>query len=412
VNVPKTRDYDVVLYGAGGFTGRQTVAYFTKHAPAGLRWAIAGPRFHTLEAARRDAGAPLGADDVFVANSNDQAAVDAVVGRTRVLLSTAGPFALYGTSIVDACVRLGTHYVDITGETVWVHDIITAYHQRAAADGTRIIPCCGFDSVPSDLGALLVARRLQEALGAPCAEARAYVRLKGGLNGGTVASLLNVIKSPRRKGLDDPFLLDPPSSHSERQKILSADLKRPRYDPDAGFWTGPFVMAPTNTRVVRRSAALYAQWGEPYGPDFVYTECSKYDGAFASAKAIAGTTALGAFVALLRQPLTRRLLETVLPKPGAGPSTKTMDEGWFTCELLGVGEGGKQVRAVISYQGDPGNRATVTFLCESALAIALHVHSLPGGRERGGVLTPATALGPVLVDRLRRAGVAIEVGHW
>ena len=406
------RAYDVVLYGAGGFTGRQTVAYFAKHAPAGLRWAIAGPRLHTLEAARRDARAPLGDADVFVANSNDQRAVDAVVGRTRVLLSTAGPFALYGTPVVDACIRLGTHYVDITGETAWVHDLITAYHERAVADGIRIIPCCGFDSVPSDLGALLIARHLQEVHGVPCAEARGYVRLKGGLNGGTVASLLNLIRSPRRKGLSDPFLLDPPSSHSERQRILSADLKRPRYDPDAGFWTGPFVMAPTNTRIVRRSAALFAQWGAPYGPDFVYTECAKYAGAFAGAKAIAGTIGLGAFIALLRQPLTRRLLETVLPKPGAGPSTKTMDEGWFTCQLLGVGEGGKQARGVISYRGDPGNRATVTFLCESALALALQAHSLPGGRERGGVLTPATALGTVLVDRLRRAGVTIDVGHW
>ena len=309
-------------------------------------------------------------------------------------MSTAGPFALYGTPVVDACVRLGTHYVDITGETAWVHDIITAYHERAAADGTRIIPCCGFDSVPSDLGALLVARHLQEALGVPCAEARGYVRLKGGLNGGTVASLLNLITSPRRKGLNDPFLLDPPGTHSERQKILSADLKRPRYDPDAGFWTGPFVMAATNTRVVRRSAALYAQWGEPYGPDFVYTESSKYTGRLRGREGDRWHDGLGAFIALLRQPLTRRVLATVLPKPGAGPSTKTMDEGWFTCELLGIAEGGKQARGVISYQGDPGNRATVTFLCESALALALQRDTLPGGRERGGVLTPATALGP------------------
>jgi short subunit dehydrogenase-like uncharacterized protein len=219
-----------------------------------------------------------------------------------------------------------------------------------------------------------------------------------------------MIKSPRRKGLNDPFLLDPPGAHSARQTTLSAALARPRYDPDAGFWTGPFVMAPTNTRVVRRSAALYAQWGHPYGPDFVYTESSKYTGGLASVKAFAGTTALGAFVALLRQPLTRRLLETVLPKPGAGPSARVMDNGWFTCELLGKGEGGKQVRGAISYQGDPGNRATVTFLCESALALALQADRLPGGRERGGVLTPATGLGAVPIDRLRHAGVTIEIG--
>jgi short subunit dehydrogenase-like uncharacterized protein len=409
--VASPRDYDVVLYGAGGFTGRQTVAYFATHAPAGLRWAIAGPRLHTLEAARRDGGGAPASEDVLIANSNDQRAVDAVVARTRVLLSTAGPFALYGTPVVDACVRFGTDYVDITGETAWVHDVITRYHDRAASDGTRIIPCCGFDSIPSDLGALLIARHLREVLGVPCAEVRGYFRLKGGLNGGTVASLLNMIKSPRRKGLNDPFLLDPPGSHSARQATLSAPLERPRYDPDAAFWTAPFVMAPTNTRVVRRSAALYAQRGQPYGPDFVYTESSKYTGPFASVKAVAGTTALASFVTLLRQPLTRRLLETVLPKPGTGPSTKVMDEGWFTCELLGIAEGGKQARGMISYQGDPGNRATVTFLCESALALVLQRDTLPGGLDWGGVLTPATGLGPVLVDRLRRAGVTIDVGH-
>src|SRR5437762_2725514 len=148
-----TRDYDVVLYGASGFTGRQTIEYFAKHAPQGIRWAIAGRNRQKLETVRTQIGAPARAEDVLVADSRDQVAVDAVVGRTRILLSTAGPFALYGTPVVDACVRSGVHYVDITGETRWVRELIARYHERASADGTRIIPCCGFDSVPSDLGA-------------------------------------------------------------------------------------------------------------------------------------------------------------------------------------------------------------------------------------------------------------------
>ena len=160
------KQYDVVLYGAGGFTGKQTVAYFSRHAPPGLRWALAGRHRDKLEAARAENGAH--AAEILIADSDDQATVDAVVSRTRLVLSTAGPFALYGTPVVDACVRFATHYVDITGETPWVHDLIARYHERAAAAGTRIIPCCGFDSVPSDLGAFLMARHMQSARCALC----------------------------------------------------------------------------------------------------------------------------------------------------------------------------------------------------------------------------------------------------
>ena len=384
-----TRDYDVVLYGAGGFTGRQTVEYFARHAPPGFRWAIAGRNRQKLEAVRLQIGAPARSDDVLVADSHVQGSVDAIASRTRVLLSTAGPFALYGTPVVDACVRFGTHYVDITGEIVWVRELIARYHERAAADGTRIIPCCGFDSVPSDLGALLVARHMQEVHGVPCSEARAYVQMAGGLNGGTVATLMHMIET----------------GHVERGR----DVPAPRFDADIGAWTGPFVMAPTNAWIVRRSADLHAQWREPYGREFVYREVAKYGPPLARAKAIAVTAGFALLFAGLRWPPTRRVIEPLLPKPGTGPSVRTMDEGWFTCELLGWSESGQRVRGLIKHQGDPGNRATVRFVCESALCLALDADALPGGRERGGVLTPATGLGRALAARLRRAGVTIEV---
>jgi short subunit dehydrogenase-like uncharacterized protein len=270
------RDYDVVLYGAGGFTGRQTVAYFTAHAASGLRWGIAGPRRHTLEAARGAAGARLADTDLMVAPSQDQAAIAKVVGRARVVLSTAGPFALYGTPIVDTCVRLGTHYVDITGETPWMRDIAARYHEPAAANGTRIIPCCGFDSVPSDLGTMLMARHVRESMGVPCQEVRSYFQFSGGLNGGTVASLLNMLKNPRRQEGSAT-----PKARDGRIRMI----KSPRYDPELGTWIGPFVMAPTNTQVVCRSLLLSEECGEPYGNDFVYQEAMKYDRPFARTKA-------------------------------------------------------------------------------------------------------------------------------
>ncbi len=182
------RDFDVVLYGASGFTGRQTVTYFATHAPADLRWAIAGRNRERLERVRDALGLTI---DVLVADSADVHAVDGIVGRTRVGLSTAGPFALYGTPLVDACVRFGTHYVDITGDGAWVAELVRRYHDCAASGGTRIVPGCGYDSVPSDLGTMLVARHVQETLGQPCVEIRGYFRMRGGLNGGTAATAMH-----------------------------------------------------------------------------------------------------------------------------------------------------------------------------------------------------------------------------
>jgi short subunit dehydrogenase-like uncharacterized protein len=405
-----SRDYDVVVYGAGGFTGRQVVAYLAEHEQAGgLRWAVAGRHRDRLQAALAAAGDAARGVGVLVADSRDQRSVDAIAARTRVLLSTAGPFARYGTPVVDACVRFGTHYADITGETVWVRELVARHHERAAADGTRIVTCCGFDSVPSDLGAFLLARRMR-ALGLPCVEVRAYFQLRGAFNGGTIATALHGIETGALAGTADPFLLDPPGPRSRRRVERNRDLARPRHDAEMGAWVGPFFMAPTNTRVVRRSAALYAGWGAPYGPDFRYRECLRYDPPLAPLKAAVGTVGLALFGLALAWTPTRRLLTPLLPKPGTGPSPETMDRGWFTCELLGLAANGSRVEGLIAYDGDPGNRATVRFVAESALALALDADRLPGGPARGGILTPATALGDVLAERLRRAGVRIEIG--
>lgn len=375
------RDYDVVLYGAGGFTGRQTVAYFARHAPAALRWAIAGRHRARLEAALRDAG---GVDhiDLIIADSRDPASIDAFAARTSVVLSTAGPFALYGTPVVDACVRCRTHYVDITGETAWAAALVTAYHARAAADGTRIIPFCGFDSVPSDLGAFLTARHLRERHGVPCAGVRAYFQMRGGLNGGTVASALHLIESGG--------------------SAAGADRVRPAYDETIGAWVGPFVMAPINEWVVARSMALT-------GEAFAYRERTRYGPPLARVKAVTATAMMGVFEAALRHRASRRLLKPLLPKPGSGPSTDTMNRGWFACDVVGATADGREARGVIRNQGDPGNRSTVTFVCESALALALDAERLPGGPRRGGLLTPSTGLGDVLVARLRGTGVTIAI---
>jgi short subunit dehydrogenase-like uncharacterized protein len=401
------RPYDVVLYGASGFVGQQTVQYFTQHTrPDELRWAIAGRNRQKLEKVKSRVGVGV---DVLVADSRDQSDVDALVSQTRVLLNTAGPFALYGSNIVDACVRFRTHYVDITGETPWVKSLIECYHEQAASEGTRIIPFCGFDSVPSDLGTYLVVRHLQRELGVPCVRVKAYFQAYGGFNGGTLASGFNLYDSGQVAQVGDPFLLNPPGEHSPAEIERNRDPHSSQYDTDIGTWSAPFFMGSINTRVVRRSCALFEQWGESYGTDLTYQEYLKFDPPLAWLQAAGITAGMAVFTGAIEQAPLRHFLQSILPQPGSGPSEKTMDEGWFRCELLGFARDGQKVQGLIYDRGDPGNRATVKFLCESALSLALNGDELPGGAQRGGILTPATGLGEILAQRLRRAGMHFDV---
>ncbi|MCU0550027.1 MAG: saccharopine dehydrogenase NADP-binding domain-containing protein [Leptolyngbya sp. Prado105] len=400
------RSYDVVLYGASGFVGKQTVQYFANHtAPEQVRWAIAGRNRQRLEAVRDEVGVTV---DVLVADSQDQQEIDAIVAQTRVILTTAGPFALYGNALVDACVRFKTHYVDITGETPWVRALIDRHHEQAATDGTRIIPCCGFDSVPSDLGTYLIVRRSQE-LGIPCKQVKAYFQAAGGFNGGTLASAFNLYDSQGLAQMNEPFLLNPIGNHTQAELDRNRDPQLPSFDPDLNAWIAPFFMGAVNTRIVRRSAALFEDWQESYGADFTYQEYLKVEEPLAGLKAAGMTAGLALFIGAVQQPQVRSLLQPILPQPGSGPSEQTMNEGWFSCELIGTAGDRHKVRGLIRDQGDPGNRATVKFLCEAALSLALHTVELPGGQTRGGILTPATGLGDVLVQRLRHAGMTVEV---
>jgi short subunit dehydrogenase-like uncharacterized protein len=380
------REFDVVLYGASGFTGRQTVQYFAQHAPRDLRWAIAGRNRTKLDAllAALKLNVP-----VLVASSDEQNAIDSIISRTRVALSTAGPFALYGSGIVDACVRFRTHYVDITGETPWVRTLIDKYHETAAAEGTRIIPFCGFDSVPSDLGAMLVAN----ALGSETNQVKAFFQMAGGLNGGTLASAINMYESGAADAVRSPFLL----STARVPRALERDPLAASFDSDINSWVAPFVMGTINTRVVRRSCELI-------GMEFDYQEYMKFEGSMAAMSAFAAASAGAVFGSSMHLGPVRGLLRMLAPAPGAGPSEQTMDHGWFRCELLGHASDGRTARGLVSDKGDPGNRVTVKCVCESALALALDP-VLPG---RGGVLTPASGIGDALVTRLRARGMTLE----
>lgn len=404
----RSRPFDLVLYGATGFVGCRAAEYLSRHPQRKqFRVAIAGRDRAKLEALKQRLDDAVA---VLVADCHDQPAVDAMAMQTSVLINTAGPYALYGDGIVDACVRSKTHYVDITGETVWVRSLIDRHHAQAVLDGTRIIPFCGFDSVPSDLGTMLVARELQRRVGVPCRRVKAYYQMYGGFNGGTLASNINRYESGAIEIGRDPFLLDPADGRSREEIERNRDPVRVHMDDDIGAWVGPFIMGPINSRVVRRSAGLLAGFNEPYGPDFEYQEFTRFDPPLAHAKASIINGFLRGFDGAMARPSTRGLLKKVLPKPGEGPSEKTMASGWFTTELLAQAADGHSVRGFIRHRGDPSNRATLKFVSEAALSLALDADRLPGGTTRGGVLTPATGLGDVLAERLRAAAVTIDIG--
>ncbi len=399
------RDFDVVLFGATGFTGRQTVAYFSRHAPTSVRWAIAGRNAAALDDVARAWGDP----PRIVCDSHDPAACAALARRTRIVLTTVGPYVLHGQALVEACVEARTHYVDITGETAWVRDLVDRFHETAAANATRIVPFCGFDSVPSDLGTLIAVEHLRRAHGTGCRRIRAFHRGRGGINGGTIASFLAMQESGAAARMRDPVLLNPPGMREQNRPEAESDPLLPQWEPDLKAFSAPFIMGPINTRVVRRSAALEATWQQPYGGGFRYQEYWKGEGVFGLAETVGMAWSQAIFPLLAGVGPLRGLLKRMLPEPGSGPSEAVMDNGFFRCELIAEGEDDRRIRVVIAGQGDPGNRATVKMLCESALALALDAEHLPGAPDRGGILTPATALGQVLRGRLENAGVEIRI---
>ena len=398
-----TREFDLVLFGATGFTGRLVAEYLVKKRPA-LRWALAGRSLGKLERVRDELsalepsakGLPL-----VAADSMDRAAMDGLARRTRVVCTTVGPYALYGSALLGACAEQGTDYCDLTGEPHWVREMIDAHQARAAETGARIVPSCGFDSIPSDLGVLLLHEQLA-ARGGRLAEAHYRVRrMKGGASGGTIASGLHMaerMSDPQvRRVLDDPYSLNPEGAPGVAGQ---EDWLRPRRDAETGRWLAPFFMAAVNTRVVRRSNALL---GYAYGREFRYDEAVDVGRGLAGMARAAATSAGMALSGAVAFAPVRKLAQRFLPAPGEGPSREERESGSFDIELLGVGTAGERVRARVGATQDPGYGATSWMLGESALCLA--EDALP---ERGGLLTPASCMGMKLVERLRAAGMTFQ----
>jgi short subunit dehydrogenase-like uncharacterized protein len=404
-----TRAWDIVLFGATGFTGALVAEYLARHAPADVRLALAGRNRGKLEAVKRglpDGGVRFG---LLLGDSGDPASMRAIAEQTRVLCTTVGPYAKYGLPVVEACARAGTHYCDLTGEPQFMRRAIDLADAIAQASGARLVHTCGFDSIPSDLG-LLTLHEFMKAQGASGQFKRvtlAVTAMKGGFSGGTVASLLNGIEEATadravRRLMGDPYALSPDRA-KEPDLGRQRDLASVRHDDFLGTWTAPFVMAGVNTRVVRRTNALL---GYAYGRELDYREVTALRGGVKGL--VFGTAMAAGMGALVTSQLfrpTKKLVQRLLPSPGEGPDQAARDAGFFRFRIEGETLEGQRVHAKVVGTADPGYGETAKMLSHAALCLAQDEAKLP---KRAGVLTPATAMGMTLVERLRGAGMTFD----
>lgn len=398
------REVDVAVFGATGFAGRLVAVYLAGHAPPGVRIGLAGRSAQRLTEVRAGLG-PAAADwPLLVADSADPGSLASLARAARVVATTVGPYRRQGLDLVEACARAGTHYADLSGEVLFIRDSIDRCHDVAASTGSRIVHSCGFDSIPSDLGVLLLHEAAVADGAGGLEDTTLIVRaLRGGFSGGTLASMAGQLEEVRadprlRRTAGDPYALSP-DRDKEPRLGRERDLRQIRRDGDLGMWIGPFLMAGINTRVVRRSNALQ---GWAYGRRFRYREVTGFgSGRAAPVRAALVTAGLGGLAAGLAFRPSRTVLERALAGQGGGPAERIRRNGHFRIEIRTRTSAGAAYRARIEAEGDPGYAATSVMMGESALCLALDGDALPG---RAGVLTPATAMGPALVRRLRSAG--------
>lgn len=404
---------DVVLWGATGFAGRRVAKYLTESdVAAELEWALAGrdeQRLHALRGELAERDERFAEMRILTGDALNRPSLSDLAREARVICSTVGPYGRYGTPLVEACVAHGTDYCDLTGEVHWVRRMVDEFHDEARDRGARIVHACGFDSVPSDLGTLMLQDHAIEQFGEPCDRIKLYVeRLRGGLSGGTIASVVDTVgevsrNREMRRVVGHPYALNPPGERSGPDGSLQS---RPVWDEDVEAWTAPFVMASINEKIVRRTNALL---GYRYGRGFQYSESMETSRGMEGVLSATGISAgLGAFAGALAFRPTRALLEAFfLPDSGEGPSDETIEGGEFRMRLIGKREsGGGPIRAVVGADSDPGYGATAAMVAECARCLAI---GETNEEVEGGILTPASAIGMALVERLRTAGMTFRV---
>lgn len=387
-----TKELDIIIYGATGYTGRLVCEYMWQqygHDVSSVNWAMAGRSLDKLEQVRDELGISSGVP-LIVADASSTASMDSLAQRAHVVATTVGPYQLYGSDLVRACAENGTDYVDLCGEPAWMHEMIDAYGETANASGARIVFSCGFDSIPFDLGVLFLQQTAQEKIGGPVSRIKGRVRsMQGTFSGGTLASfkatMAAAAKKPEMIGvLMDPFALTQDFSGPEQPSGLA-----PIFEEELDSWSAPFIMATINTKNIHRSNLLL---GHAYGTDFVYDEMlltGPGDSGEAVAKAVAEDKSMA------ENPI----------KPGEGPSKEERDSGFYEVLFAGSNGDGKTVSVSVRGDKDPGYGSTSKMIAESAVCLLLNRDT-----ELRGILTPASALGSLLIDRLQQhAGLTFQV---
>lgn len=385
-------NYDVVIYGATGFTGRLVAEYMNATYGVGkdVSWAMAGRSLDKLKTVRDEMGIPK-AVDLIVADASNPASLEAMVKSARCVLTTVGPYQLYGTPLVEACATHGVDYVDLSGEVAWMHDMIAAYEDTAKKSGARIVFSCGFDSIPFDLGVLFLQNEAMREFGTPAVRVKGRMRkMKGTFSGGTAASgretMARAMRDPAVMAvLRNPFSLTGGFEGPEQPHGMAV-----QEDEDFGSWVAPFIMAPINTKNIHRSNAIM---GHPYGEDFVYDEMmltGPGEAGKAAAEMVAKSNTMGGDDG---------------PKPGEGPSKAEREAGLYDFALLGITKNGDRIKATVKGDKDPGYGSTSKIISEAAICLVKDCADLGGG-----IYTPATAMGMTLVDRLQaHAGLTFSI---
>ena len=377
------REFDIVVYGATGYTGRLVAEHFVREyggKPGAPKWAMAGRSLDKLAEVRDAIGAPKDTP-LVVAHASDPGTLDAMCHRTRVVLTTVGPYQLYGSELVAACARTGTDYADLCGEPGWMREMIDAHHEQAKASGARIAFSSGFDSIPFDLGVLMLQAEAVKRFGKPAPRVRGRVRdMKGTFSGGTAASLTATMKAVAKNPklvalLSSPFALTPGFEGADQPAGLV-----PHYEDDLGRWAAPFIMATINTKNVHRTNFLR---GHPWGEDF------RYDEMMLTSPGEAGKAAAEAVVGLLKNPFGAKP-----PAPGEGPTPEERENGHYDVLFVGEMPSGEKLRYAVKGRYDPGYGSTSRMLAETGMALLAN-------DADGGIGTPGSILGEALVERLR-----------
>lgn len=392
----KPSQYEIVVYGATSFVGQIICQYLSEYReePA-IRWAIAGRSESKLKALRDTL--PGTQPDILVADAEDEAALRKLCESTSVIASTVGPYALYGETLLRVCAESGCDYCDLTGEVQWIRRMVDRYQATAEASGARIVNCCGFDSIPSDIGVLYTQREHRARFQQPSTDIRMRVKAaKGGLSGGTFASLMNVMKEaandPKlRKEMADPYSLCPDIASKTRQHNPGLA----EFDKVSGSWTSPFIMAAINTRVVQRSNFLL---GGIYGEGFRYQESMIMGRGFSGRlKASAFGGGLAAFMMGAAIKPGRWVLEKLLPAPGEGPSPEEQQSGFYDLRFFACADDAVTLRTKVTGDRDPGYGSTAKMISQAAICLA---RDIAPEHCAGGLWTPASAMGEKLLARL------------